>query len=96
MKDIYANCYAIIAADDLPNVHGGCFTLVDGLNWASYLVDSFGLSLSRVKANVRLTYLREPFYIKVCYRIKEHTAPKTLRSLLNQRGWTLQERVLAL
>jgi hypothetical protein len=98
MKDVYANCYAMIAADDSPNAHGGCFTSMENVNRVSnsYAVDSLGPYFSKVRAYVRLTHQRDPFHMEICHRIGDpHAPPESSRSILNLRGWTFQERVLA-
>lgn len=120
MKDVYANCYAMIAADDSPNPHGGCFPpTADNIDagtgrnnnssWeGSYaVVDSLGPWFSKVRVRVRLTHVRDPFHMEICHRIGVHGLERgennsaaesltlTPRSVLNQRGWCLQERVLA-
>ncbi|KAG8412667.1 hypothetical protein J3458_013109 [Metarhizium acridum] len=96
MKHVYANCCAMISADDSPNPHGGCFNSTAGAGPTSYAVDSKGPLFSKLRAYVRLIHLRDPFHMEVCHRIGDFNAPpETSRSLLNLRGWTLQERVLA-
>ena len=96
MKDVYANCYAMIAVDDSPNPHGGCFAPDKDECRSSYAVDSVGPFLSKVKAFVRLTHMRDHFHMEVSHRIGDpNAAPELSRSILNQRGWCLQERVLA-
>jgi hypothetical protein len=96
MKDVYANCYAMIAADDSPNLHGGCITSIQDESRRSHAVESVGPHLSKVIAFVRLTHQRDTFHMEVCHRIgKPHTTSELSRSVLNQRGWCLQERVLA-
>jgi hypothetical protein len=95
-KDVYANCYDMISADDSINPHGGCFTAAADASRASHAVNSLGPWFSKARAFIRLTHLRDPFHGEVCHRIGDPAAPRELsRSVLNQRGWCLQERVLA-
>ncbi|KAK2762602.1 hypothetical protein FQN54_000775 [Arachnomyces sp. PD_36] len=96
MQDIYAKCYAMIAADDSPDAHGGLFTPVDGVNRTKHPVCGPGPGFSNVNAYFRLTHLRDPFHMEICHRIgDETTLIESSRGRLNQRGWALQERVLA-
>jgi hypothetical protein len=104
MKAVYADCYAMISADGSANPHGGCFggAGVDQKN-RSFEVRSKGPFCSRVTAFVRLTQLRDSFHAEVGHRIGEaaEAAVATTagdsqsRTILNQRGWCFQERVLA-
>jgi hypothetical protein len=96
MKDVYANCYVMIAADDSPNPHGGCIASIKDESRSSHAVESVGPHLSKVRAFVRLTHMRDTFHMEVCHRIGQpQTTSELSRSVLNQRGWCLQERVLA-
>ncbi|KAK2766117.1 hypothetical protein FQN54_007632 [Arachnomyces sp. PD_36] len=95
MKNVYAGCYVMISANDSPNAHGGCFS-PGGTDYRSYAVDSLGPWFSKVKANIRLTHLRDEFHMEGCHRIGDtQSTSNTPRNLLNTRGWTFQERVLA-
>ncbi|KAK5652630.1 hypothetical protein OQA88_10223 [Cercophora sp. LCS_1] len=94
MKDVYANCHVMIAAADSQNPEGGCLSNLD-TNTRSYTVDSIGPWLSKVRAYIRMTTLRDPFHLEVCHRIGTPTTLNQARSILNTRGWCLQERILA-
>ncbi|KAL2150969.1 hypothetical protein VTH82DRAFT_6067 [Thermothelomyces myriococcoides] len=98
MKDIYANCYAMISADGSANPNGGCFSSGINEQSRSFAVHSVGPFHSKVTAFVRLTRLRDPFHAEVGHIIGDTTGPLAAsqsRSALNRRGWCFQERVLA-
>ncbi|OXV05179.1 hypothetical protein Egran_07053 [Elaphomyces granulatus] len=82
MKDVYANCYAMIAADGSPNAHGGCFTSMKNVNWVSHAMDSRGPWTSKVRAYVRLTHLRDPFHMEICHRIGDLHDPRIVAESL--------------
>ncbi|KAF1968012.1 HET-domain-containing protein, partial [Bimuria novae-zelandiae CBS 107.79] len=78
MKDVYADCYVMISADDSPNPHGGCLPVYEQPSRQSFVVNTVGPKLS-----------------KICHRIGDAQSIDESRSTLNQRGWCLQERILA-
>jgi hypothetical protein len=96
MKSVYAGCYAMIAADNSINPHGGCFISSVNEKSRSYAVESVGPFFSKAKAFIRLTHLRHTFHEEVSHKIGDvsQEADKS-RTILNQRGWCFQERVLA-
>lgn len=103
MKAVYANCYAMISADGSANPHGGCFGAGVNPKTCSFEVQSAGRMFSKVTAYVRLTQLRDTFHTEVGHKIGDakhmvmavSAADNQSRTVLNERGWCFQERVLA-
>ena len=96
MKDVYANCHVMIAADDSPDSEGGCLPSTPAVSQA-HAVQSMGPWASKVTAFIRLTNLRDSSHMEVCHRFGDARTLSNVsnRGVLNRRGWCLQERVLA-
>lgn len=94
MSTVYSNCYLMIAADHSGSCHGGCFK--DGPPRSPRLgsASTLGLGGRPCRVFFRITNERDAGHSEVCHRLHQ-PSPKHVRSPLNERGWTLQERVLA-
>jgi hypothetical protein len=95
MKSVYAGCYTMIAADNSINSHGGCFSSSVHEKTRSYAVESVGPFLSKARAFIRLTHMRGAFHERISHDIGNIYQDDKSRTVLDQRGWCFQERVLA-
>ena len=95
MTGIYLGCHVLLAADVSSHPGHGCFAS-DPPPGTSHRVSSVGPWMSRTQASVRLTVLPDAFQTQVCHDIGGVSAisPRHL-SHPDQRGWALQQRVLA-
>ncbi|KAF2869675.1 hypothetical protein BDV95DRAFT_497373 [Massariosphaeria phaeospora] len=94
MNEVYANCYVMIAADGSDNCHGGCFKPGNTDPTTSFSVECPGPGGRSSRIYSRLTNMRDKNQDEVCHRLHDPRGGY-IRSPLNDRGWTLQERLLA-
>ena len=94
MSSVYANCYLMIAADRSTNPNGGCFRPpgIPASTLSSVARPGFGGRSS--KLYFRMTNLRDVDHNQVCHRLHDAISGM-VRTPLDERGWCLQERILA-
>ena len=94
MSEVYANGYVMLAADGSENCHGGCFPQTAGLTQGSFSIAVEGPCGRNSKVYCRLTNVLTDDRGEVCHRLYDPQSGFR-RNVLDTRGWTLQERILA-
>ncbi|KAH0559757.1 hypothetical protein GP486_003728 [Trichoglossum hirsutum] len=94
MSEVYENCYVMISADDSSNSQSGCFMAKPTPNQRSFNVDGCPCPDGpTTRIWCRLTNERNDRQGEACHRLWDVDVPD--RSPLDNRGWALQERILA-
>lgn len=92
MRNVYANCYVMIAADGSSNCYGGCFP--ETTKSQTFSIPADGPGGRQSKLYYRLSNILHDDQGEVCHRLHDTQSEFKPRAL-DTRGWTLQERLLA-
>ena len=92
MRNVYANCYVMIAADGSSNCYGGCFPEI--IKNRTFSIPAEGPGGRKSKLYYRINNILQDDQGEVCHRLHDTKGEFEPRAL-DTRGWTLQERILA-